>query len=100
MSFVNTCADNLRIAIADLEALQHSRTKESFAKVKGAILKRMTHTADMLEGQFEIVDDEPKATKKAAPKRLKKVVIEAGATVLYPDFKARAKAEAESVFKK
>ncbi len=97
MSFVNTCAGQLRLAICDLESLTHGRTKESFARVRGSILKRLTQTADMLEGQFEIVDDEP---KKPAPKRLKKVVLEKGATVLYPDFKTRARAEAESVFKK
>jgi hypothetical protein len=96
MSFVETCAGNLRIAITDLDLLTHSRTKESFAKIKASVLKRMTQTADMLEGQFEIVPDEP--TKPAPKKREPRTRREAN--VVYPDFKTRARAQADAVFKK
>ena len=99
MSFVNTCAGQLRIAISDLEDLTHSRTKESFNKVRGAILKKLTQTADMLEGQFEIVDDAPKPAKKA-PKKAAPTVTGRDGSVIEVDFKTRARAQAESVFKK
>jgi hypothetical protein len=99
MSFVNTCAGQLRMAINDLEALTHSRTKESFAKVKASIMKRMVQTADMLEGHFEIVNDEPKAEKKAPKKPAPRVTAREG-SVIEVDFKTRARAAADSVFKK
>ena len=99
MSFVNTCAGQLRIAISDLEDLTHSRTKESFAKVRASILKKLTQTADMLEGQFEIVDDAPTPAKKA-PKKVAPVITDRAGSVVSVDFKAAARAKAESVFKK
>jgi hypothetical protein len=97
MSFTNTVAGQLRIAIADLEQLTHSRTKESFAKVRASILKKLTQSADMLEGQFEIVPDEPAA--KPAPKKRAPRTRRDG-NVIAIDFKTRARADAESVFKK
>ena len=96
MSFTTTCADNLRIAIADLEGLTHQRTKESFDKLRLSVLTRMKQTADLLEGDFELNTPEP---AKPAPKpsaRRKRRTTEIADRTNVIDFRARA----DAVFKK
>jgi hypothetical protein len=96
MSFTNTCADNVRIAIGDLELLTHERTKDSFNKLKRAIVTRLEATADMLEGEFNILPKDPiEPPAPARPRRGRRTTAIPDRTNVV-DFRARA----DAVFKK
>jgi hypothetical protein len=94
------CADNVRLAIADMQLLRHDRTKEQFNKLRASIIKRLEVTADMLEGGYSIEHNIPDPAPKPKASARRKINGSRAPNVIPVDFKARVKADAESVFRK
>lgn len=87
MSFANTIAAELRLAVRDLDRLTLThRDPEKYHILKSEIRNRLDQSALMLEGNFDIVMPEP---KPAGGARRPTVIKDARGNVIQVDFKAR-----------
>ena len=85
MSFVTTCAEELRRHIRALEKLS-AHDVEAFLEEKSEIRSGLLQVADMLDGNFRIESETP---KKQVQKTSPKVIKAEKGNLVTVDFKAR-----------
>lgn len=102
MTITAPCAATLRDLVATVEAeLTHERTKESLARLRRKIVRELHAVADMLDGNYAVSPAPEPEPKKKPTRRSRRTILSAkGENVIAVDFKSKARAEAEAVFRK